>query len=104
MKVSISATLCSVCTYHHQHPKSITAQSLADIHVLAITVDGTAPIEKLFDSFIARQYDQCLCPEDETVDWAILFRPFLELLMGVSRGYLAKFVRIPDTKSHFLAY
>jgi hypothetical protein len=36
----VPATLCSVYTYRHQHPKSITAQSLVDIHVLAIAVEA----------------------------------------------------------------
>lgn len=52
--------------------------------ILSTTINAPPSIEKLFDHGIARQNNECLGAEDETVDWAILLRPFLELLVRVA--------------------
>lgn len=74
--------------YHHENTKSTTTQRLSDIHILAVGVDPTSAVEEFFDSFIARDDNQALRAQHQTVNRTVFARPFFKLQVRIMSWHL----------------
>lgn len=51
-------------------------------------VDPTPAVEEFVDGFIARDDDQALRAQHQTIDWTVLARPFFKLQVRIVSWHL----------------